>query len=93
MQIKISICNEKQYNDDERPISFLADLPAPIINTLLETLETYIDDDPNILCRLHNDLAHFAVLFKTLRAQRFAPAGFRFKPVQIDLSLHRKAGK
>lgn len=58
MQIKISICNEKQYNDDERPISFLADLPAPSMDTLLETLETYIDDDPNIHCRLHNDLAH-----------------------------------
>lgn len=58
MHIKLSFCNEKEYERDERPVTLETDVSQHDFSMLLNICETYIDDPPHYHCRLHNDLKH-----------------------------------
>lgn len=55
MQAILSFCNSKQYEDDERGVSLIVNIPDGKLVSLLSIFEAFIDDPPHFHCRLVND--------------------------------------
>lgn len=56
MRITVSVCNFKEYENDERGATFEADISEETFDKLLETLHSYLEDHPHYHCQLRNDL-------------------------------------
>ena len=55
MHAILSFCNSKQYEDDERGVSLIVNIPDGKLVSLLSIFEAFIDDPTHFHCRLVND--------------------------------------